>query len=95
MEAAVRAQVLREARAQADSARTRMLLEKLKARSDSPEFKAALVEERQGTTLYEQFAYKEAAERFRKAETLFIRGAEPVAPTPPATAPAPVPTKRR
>ncbi|MGH9365717.1 MAG: hypothetical protein ACRD1B_10715, partial [Thermoanaerobaculia bacterium] len=81
MEAALRAQVVREARAQADSAKTRMLIEKLKAGSDSPEFKAGLVEERQGIALYEQLAYKEAAERFRTAETLFTRAAGSAPPT--------------
>ncbi|MGH9363906.1 MAG: hypothetical protein ACRD1B_01380, partial [Thermoanaerobaculia bacterium] len=49
--------------------------------SDSPEFRDGLVEERQGTALYERLAYKEAAERFRTAETLYTRGAAPVAPT--------------
>ena len=87
MDATVRA----EARAQADGAKKRMLAEKEKARPDSPEFRAALAEERQGASLYEQLAYKDAAERFRTAETLFTRGAAPVAPTPSPTAPAPPP----
>ncbi|HEX9819621.1 MAG TPA: hypothetical protein VGD07_08420, partial [Methylomirabilota bacterium] len=76
MEAGLRASGVREARAQADSARARMATEKQRARKESREFAAALAEERQGDTLYEQLSYREAAERFRTAEMLFSRGAQ-------------------
>jgi hypothetical protein len=84
MEAGLRASGVREAKAQADSARARMAAEKQRARQESPEFKAALAEERQGDSLYEQWSYREAAERFRTAEMLFARGtAAPAAPAAP------------
>jgi hypothetical protein len=87
MEATLRAQVVREARAQADSARKRMLAEKQRAKQDSMEFRAATVEERQGNSLYDQLAYKEAAERFQAAETLFARAAAVQAPPPKRSTP--------
>ena len=80
LEAALRAQGVREARAHADSAKTRMLAEKQKAKPDSADFKLGLVEEQRGIALYEQLAYKEAAERFQRAEMLFTKTATPVAP---------------
>jgi hypothetical protein len=101
LEAILRTQVVREARAHADSAKARMLAEKQRARQDSPDFKAALAEEKQATSLYEQLAYKEAAERFRAAELLFAKGdAMRATPAPstkaPEVPPAPSrPTPRR
>lgn len=82
MEAGLRAGGVREAKAQADSARARMAAEKQRAKQESPEFKAALAEERQGDSLYEQWSYREAAERFRTAEMLFSRGTAAPAPPP-------------
>jgi hypothetical protein len=75
-EATLRAQFVREARAQADDAKARMLAEKQRARQDSPDFKAALAEEKQGAALYEQLDFRQAAERFRAAETLFTTAQE-------------------
>ena len=66
---------MRELKAQAEAARKGMLNEKQLAESrggqDSTEFKAAVGAEKQALSLYEQLAYKEAAEKFRAAETQF------------------------
>ena len=78
----MRAQMMRDLRAEADAVRARMLTQKQKARQDSPDFRAALSVERQGASLYEQLNFKEAAEKFREAETLFVRATMPVAPPP-------------
>ncbi len=95
MEAALRAPVVRELRAQADAARKSMLNEKQtaerqRARVDSNEFKAAVAAEKQAVSLYEQLSYREAIEKFRAAETLFKTAAQ-VAPPPPAPASPPRP----
>jgi predicted Ser/Thr protein kinase len=73
VEASMRAQGVREAKATADAAKTRMLLEKERANDGAPEFGAAVAEEKQGNTLYDKLAYKDAAERFRSAEVLFSK----------------------
>ena len=93
MEAALRAPVVRELRVQADAARKSMLNEKDRAekqrgRVESNEFKAALAAEKQAVSLYEQLSYREAAEKFRAAETLFKTAAQPP-PAPPAPPTAP------
>jgi hypothetical protein len=73
MEASMRAHGVREAKAVADAAKTRMLLEKERANDGAQEFSAAVAEEKQGNTLYDKLAYKDAAERFRSAEVLFSK----------------------
>jgi hypothetical protein len=83
MEAGMRAQGVQEAKTQADGAKARMATEKQRARKESPEFTAALAEERQGNSLYDQLSFKEAAERFRTAEMLFSRGGAQATPKPP------------
>ena len=47
------------------------------ARRDSPEFQAGLAEEKRAAAFYDQYAFKQAAEHFRTAETLFGRGGAP------------------
>jgi hypothetical protein len=89
VEAAMRAQGAREAKAAADGARTRMLAEKQRADQTTPEFGAAVAEERQAGTFYERFAYREATEKFRLAETLFLKAAAKPMPTQPSRGPEP------
>ena len=94
-EAADRARIMREARAQADSAKARMLSEKQRAFQNAPEFSSAEAEERQANASYDRLAYKEAADRFSSAETLYAK-AKPAVPTPPVPtpeSPAPKPTQ--
>jgi hypothetical protein len=79
-EALSRAGITREARGQADSAKERMLAEKQKADQKALAFDAALAEERQAVALYDRLAYREAAEKFRSAEQLFVRAATRPAP---------------
>jgi serine/threonine protein kinase len=79
-EAADRARIMSEARAQADSAKVRMLVEKQRADQTGPEFSAAEAEERQANASYENFAYKEAADRFAIAETLYAKKTPQLAP---------------
>ena len=97
MEAAMRAPVVRELRAQADAARKSMQNEKDRAekqrgRGESNEFRAAVAAEKQAVSLYDQLSYREATDKFRAAETLFKTAAQ--APTP-APTPAPGPPPRR
>jgi hypothetical protein len=68
-----------------------MLAEKQRANQSAPEFLAAVFEERQANSLYDRLAYKDAAEKFRTAETLFAKaaGREPSPRTPPPPAPSP------
>ena len=75
-DAAERAQVVREARTRADSARARMLAEKQRALQAAPQFASAQAEERLAIDLYGRLAYKEAADRFRFAETLYASAAD-------------------
>ena len=84
MEAAMRAQTVRDLRAQADGARAQMLAQKERARQDSANFSAALSEERRGAALYDQLNFKDAAEKFRTAERLFTLATIPVSPPPPS-----------
>jgi len=72
MEATRRTQVVRE-KSQAESARARMLAAKQLADPAAADFASGLTEEKQGNGLYERVAYREAAERFRSAETFFTR----------------------
>jgi hypothetical protein len=93
-EAADRARIMREARAQADSAKTRMLSEKQRAFQSAPEFSSAEAEERQANASYDRLAYKEAADRFSSAETLYAKAkAVPTPPVPTPESPAPKPTQ--
>ena len=98
MEAALRAPVVRDLRVQADAARKSMQNEKDRAekqrgRVESNEFRAALAAEKQAVSLYDQLSYREAADKFRAAETLFKTAAQP--PPPPPSAPAPPPRPRQ
>ena len=84
-EAVRRTQGVRQARSEAGEARSRMQTEKQKARSDRPEFTAAVAEEQQGDVDYQRLAFKEAASRYGSAEALFARAA--AAPSPRGGAP--------
>ena len=84
MEATQRAQGVREAKAQAESARTRMLAEKQQADPAASDFASGLAEEKQGNGLYERLAFREATEKFKSAETFFVRAGVKPAPTSPA-----------
>jgi exonuclease SbcC len=89
MEATQRAQGVREAKAQAESARTRMLAEKQLAEKQqadpaASDFASGLAEEKQGNGLYERLAFREATEKFKSAETFFARAGVKPAPTSPA-----------
>jgi hypothetical protein len=86
-EAADRARIMREARAQADSAKTRMLSEKQRAFQNAPEFSSAEAEEKQANASYDRLAYKEAADKFSLAETLYAKAK--AVPTPRVPAPDP------
>ena len=94
MEATRRAERVREAKAQAESARTSMLARKEQADATSSDFANGLAEERQGNTLYERLAYREAIESFKSAEVSFAKAGvkSPPAPLPP---PKPDSTRRR
>jgi predicted Ser/Thr protein kinase len=81
-QAARRARPLREARTQADQARTRMLAEKQRARSDASDFGAAVAQEKQGDAMYQRLAFKEAADSFRSAADLFAKAAALTRPEP-------------
>jgi predicted Ser/Thr protein kinase len=83
MEAEHRAKSVHDAKTQADSAKARMLAEKERANQSAPEFLAAVFEERQANSLYDRLAYKDAAEKFRAAETLFAKASSRPAPPPP------------
>jgi hypothetical protein len=90
MEAAIRAQGIRDAKSQADSARARMQSEKQQANQAAPEFGLGVEEEKQADALYERLAFKDAAEKFRLAEALFTRAAAKASAAPrPATTDAP------
>ena len=89
-EAASRARGLHEAKSLADGARTRMLAEKQQANPAASDFTNGVAEERQGSALYERLAFREAAEKFKSAETSFIRA---IVKTPPAPPPAAPPAK--
>src|SRR5262249_50296352 len=99
MEAAMRAPVVRELRAQADAARKSMQNEKDRAekqrgRGESNEFRAAVAAEKQAVSLYDQLSYREAPDKSRRAETLFKPAPQSPAPTP-APTPPPGPPPRR
>ena len=90
MEAAGRAQMVNEAKTQADSARARMLAEKQRAYQGAPEFSVAAAEERQANASYERLAFRDAAEKFRAAEMHYASATKPgPAPTPKQDPPAP------
>ncbi|PYN93730.1 MAG: hypothetical protein DMD91_29475 [Candidatus Rokuibacteriota bacterium] len=76
-QATSQARAVREAKTDADSAKTRMAAQKQRAQKDSPEFQAGLAEEKRAAAFYDQYAFKQAAEHFRTAETLFGRGGAP------------------
>ena len=86
-----------EARTQADGAKKRMLAEKERANQGAAEFKEAEAEERRGNSSYEKLAFRDAAEKFRAAEMLFVRAVKPTvsAPqaSPPPAPPSPPPQK--
>jgi hypothetical protein len=90
LEATGRAQGIREARAQADSARGRMLSEKQRAYQAAPEFASGLADEGQAASLYERRLYREATDKFRSAESLYAK-AKPAPPPPPAPKAEPPP----
>jgi len=85
MESAHQAQGVREAKSQAESARTRMLAEKRQADPAASEFTNGLTEERQANGLFERQAYREGTEKFKSAETFFTRAtvkSPPMSPAP-------------
>jgi hypothetical protein len=77
-------------RHEADGARAGMLAQKERASRKAPEYRDALAEEKQGTSAYDRDAYKEAAERFRTAQTFYAKAA-----TRTATGSAPSPSRAR
>src|SRR5205823_1838956 len=74
-EAGLQAQRVREVRVEADKAKARMLAEKERANQGTPEFAAALAEERQANSLYDRLSFRDAVEKFRAAESLFAKTA--------------------
>jgi hypothetical protein len=62
-------------RHEADGARAGMLAQKERASRKAPEYRDALAEEKQGASAYDRDAYKEAAARFRTAQTFYARAA--------------------
>ena len=83
------AQVKREQRTAADTARTQMVAAKQKASTDAPDFPRAVEAEKQGGAMYAKTSFAEAAASFRTATELFAKAVPP--PDPPK-APAPPPT---
>jgi hypothetical protein len=62
-----------------------MLGEKKRANQAAPEFKDGLTEENHANSLYERLSYRDAAEKFRSAETFFVKAAKkPGRPLPPS-----------
>ena len=80
-EASLRAQEVGEAKSQADSARARMMSAKERAYRGGSQFRAGSDEETFAESLYERFAFREAAQKFISAEALF-RKALPAPPPP-------------
>jgi hypothetical protein len=85
----------REAKAQADTAKTRMIAEKQQASKDASEFSSGLEEEKTANALYDKQSYQEAAAKFKSAETLFAKAkaAPPPPPAPPPPQQKPEPAK--
>src|SRR5207249_701054 len=67
------AQIKREDRGQADTARARMVAAKRRARPNAVDFAAALAHERRGNSMYGRRAFKEAATSFQFAAELFAK----------------------
>ena len=80
---------MRDARAQADSAKARMLDQKQQANPVVPEFGAGVAEEAQANSLYGRSAYRDATDKFRSAESLFARAARKQPPPGPEAPPRP------
>jgi len=90
MEATHRAQGVREAKGQAERARTRMQTEKQQANPAASDFANGLAEEKQGDELYARLAYREATEKFMSAETFFTKAgvrSPPASAAPPKSEP--------
>jgi len=64
---------LKRQRVEAETARVRMAAARQRARPDSPDFAAALGHERQGHSMFERLAFKEAATSFDTAAELFAK----------------------
>jgi hypothetical protein len=75
------AQVKREQRTAADTARAQMVAAKQKAWTDAPDFARAVETEKQGGALYAQTSFTEATASFRTATELFAKAVRP--PDPP------------
>jgi len=75
--ATARAREIAPARSDADRTRARMQGEKQGARPESPDFAAALEQEKNGNALYARASFPEAAERFRAAAYLFAKAKLP------------------
>jgi serine/threonine protein kinase len=63
-------------RRDADAVRSRMRSEKQRASSGSPEYKTALTLENQGTAAYDRFAYRDAADKFQTAQSLYAHATD-------------------
>jgi len=75
-EAAGQARTVRDAKARADRERTHMAAEKRAVTSlgrATEAYRTAMADEAQAVSLYEQFAYKEAADKFKTAAESFER----------------------
>jgi len=75
------AQVKREQRTAADTARAQMVAAKQKAWTDAPDFARAVETEKQGGAMYAQTSFTEATASFRTATELFAKAVPP--PDPP------------
>jgi hypothetical protein len=74
------AQVKREQRTAADTARVQMVAAKQKAWTDAPDFARAVETEKQGGAMYAQTSFTEASASFRAATELFAKAVPPADP---------------
>jgi hypothetical protein len=89
------AQVKREHRTAADTARTQMVAAKQKAWTDAPDFPRAVEAEKQGGAMYAQTSFTEATASFRAATELFAKAVRPPDPPKVAAPAAPAPSNPR
>jgi hypothetical protein len=88
-EAEQQAQVKREQRTEADTARAGMVAAKQRASTNAVEFPRAVDLERQGNSAYTQLAFADATTSFRAAGELFAKALPPPVAPPPVAPPAP------
>ena len=88
-EAEQQAQVKREQRTEADTARAGMVAAKQRASTNAAEFPRAVDLERQGNSAYTQLAFADATTSFRAAGELFAKALPPPVAPPPVAPPAP------